>query len=108
MKWLRVCAVLMIVMSSVFFASSSDTHVINPEHKKLTIDFTKDFERLAILQEKFKNSNSAVDKFQYSAAMISYTERILERLQEVNDVYYVPAMLILTGEIPDPNQKERN
>lgn len=64
-----------------------------------SIDFKKDFERLQILQEKFQNSTNPIDKFNYSSAIIKYTEDMLERLKQVNEVYYRPAIMMLTGEI---------
>jgi hypothetical protein len=108
MKWLRLCVILMIFVIPITFASSSYTHVIKPDPQRASVDFTQDFKRLAILQKKFQESTNAVDRFNYSAAMVQYTKRILERLQEVNDVYYVPAMLILTGELKDPRKNNQN
>lgn len=105
MKILKTC---LIGLALLLIATSSSTHVVvSEQHKKIgVIDFTKDFQRLTILQKKYLESTNAVDKYTYSSAMIEYTERLLEHLKEVNAVYYQPAMLIMTGEIPDPRDPQ--
>ena len=105
MKILKMCLIGLVL---ILIATSSSTHVVVTEQHKKTgaIDFTKDFERLTILQKKFQESQNSVDKYTYSSAMIEYTERLLDHLKEVNAVYYKPAMLIMTGEIPDPRDPQ--
>ena len=99
MKILKMC---LIGLALLLIATSSSTHIISKDGKNATIDFTRDFKRLTILQEKFQKSTNPVDKYNYSSAIIEYTERMLKELKEINSVYYKPAMLIMTGEIPDP------
>lgn len=105
MKIIKAC--LMVLALLLIFTSSSNTHILqSKETKKMEIDLTKDFQRLTILQEKFKQSTNPLDRYNYSSAIIEYTERMLKELKEINSVYYKPAMLIMTGEIPDPRDPQ--
>ena len=90
-----------LLCSSISFPSNNTTTSIN---------FEKDFDRLAILQYRYQNSNNAVDRYNYSSAMVDYLEEMTKRVKEVNSIYYRPAILILTGETrkDTPSQDEIN
>lgn len=70
------------------------------------INLQTDTKRLKVLQEKFNAANNPVDRYNYSAAMIDYIERMLIRIKETNKVYYNPAILVLTGEISNTKKKK--
>lgn len=57
--------------------------------------------RIVKLQNKYNESNSPLERYYYSQAMIDILEEMQEVLKEANKVYYRPAIMMMTGEIKE-------
>jgi hypothetical protein len=68
------------------------------------LDLSDEINRLVILQRKLNETNSAEDRYYYTTLMIAYINEIKKELEEINKIYYKPALLMSTDEIKH-NQK---
>lgn len=78
----------------------SSPAVTDDDKTVISIDFSKDINRLSTLQNKFREAKSPVERYQYASIIVEYIKRMSLRAEKVRDLYYKPAMLIMTEELP--------
>lgn len=105
-----IALTLFLISSSSLWSNDLCNFTMTQKGKYMAseINLQTDIRRLKALQIKFNDSDNAVDRYNYSAAMIDYIERMVVKMKDVNEIYYNPAILILTGEIPDRRTNNKN
>jgi len=97
MKYISIIVLcFMLILISPLSTIAIDPDKAHPH----TIDFKRDVDRLMILQAKFNHSSDPVNKYLYTMAMIDYMEGMIQKAENMSDTYYVPAILIMTNELP--------
>lgn len=105
-----IALTLLLIMSSSLWNSGLFGFNTTQREKFMApeINLQTDIKRLKMLQMKFNNSDNPTDRYDYSAAIIDYLERVVIKMRDINEVYYNPAILILTGEIPNIKISDKN
>ena len=110
---MRLISILLCFLFIAFTPLSSSAINPNLAHHH-SVNFKRDVDRLMVLQDKFNTATDPVEKFKYSAAISAYLKTMVIKADEIATVYYIPAILIMTNELPgikfppaQPKVKER-
>lgn len=55
--------------------------------------------RLDALYKRFTNAKNPADKYRYACLITTYVEDMANRYEQTRNAYFVPGVMILTGEI---------
>lgn len=100
MKNKFILTILFAIIMSPFFPIPPNADETNTRQIP-TVDFSKDIKRLSILQDKFIEAKTPVERYKYASIMCDYLKNMTLRIESVKDLYYKPAVFIMTDELPD-------